>query len=81
MSRMKDLALRAMRPPHECPKCGKGSKVTQSKAGRERTYKRRLCSECGEEWSTIEVTKEYWDHVLKQYKFMNKIFDELHDVG
>ena len=69
-----------LRPPHECPACGAGSKILQSKARTVLTYKRRECSRCNEIWSTVEITKEYYDELKKKKDFVDRVMEEVVNV-
>jgi transcriptional regulator NrdR family protein len=56
-------------PSFECDRCGSRSKITDTRVkevlGRETVRRRRQCYKCYARWTTVEVSLERYEHMLK----------------
>lgn len=51
-----------------CPSCGeKNSGVLDSRNSRGSIRRRRVCRNCGERWTTYEVTQDYLDKLQNEF--------------
>lgn len=48
-----------------CPRCGAGSKVTDSRPSRGTLRRRRQCEECTHRWHTMEIDHETYALILE----------------
>jgi len=63
------------KPPNECPKCGRGVGIKTTTARQHWISRTRIC-ECGERWSSIEITLDYFKYLRKMWRLVMRIFDE-----
>jgi len=62
-----------------CPKCGSGSVVKDSRQINVGNRRRRACKKCEYRWSTYEVRGKLWKAVVKMLKnlYGKEIFNEI----
>lgn len=49
-----------------CPKCNSNNVMTiDSRRHEQTTRRRKLCADCGERWSTLEVSMEEYKSLMK----------------
>jgi transcriptional regulator NrdR family protein len=64
-------------PSFECDRCGSRSKITETRIqemlGREVVRRRRQCYKCYARWTTVEINREQYEHMLKLLERFFKI--------
>ena len=69
-----------MKSPKYCPKCGKETRVIDSRDAETGVRRRRVCDDCGYRFTTLEITLEQIGIYNRQEHERNTILNTIREI-